>query len=238
MSFVSCRVAVMTFASVLAISCSAAPVGLTPGPAKSSATPEPASAAPIATGPRLIRDGARWAVTGLSPDAAAAVEQGRLFVVRRPIAGTSDSSPVAVFRALGPANGSTVDVAEQCTALGETATAGLAVAPMAANTAHKVGACMARIVGEGENQHGERYIVLDVGTGYGLRAGDRYRILGRSISADGFVPLGLASADDGRCMIDDDPAHVDINTARCVVLAAPPDRPALKNGYAVFVARP
>ncbi len=55
---------------------------------------------PSTNRPHLIQNGPRWAVTGLSPDAAAAVEQGRLFVIQRPIPGTPDPQLIAVFRAL------------------------------------------------------------------------------------------------------------------------------------------
>ncbi len=110
--------------------------------------------------------------------------------------------------------------------------------PLASNTTGKVGVCLARIVGEGLTEDGARYVRLDVGKGYGLRGGDRYVLLGRSINAAGFVPLGLATADDGRCMIDDDPTQLGINAARCIVLALPRGKKVLESGFAVFVPRP
>jgi hypothetical protein len=73
--------------------------------------PALAPAGGTAAGPKLIRDGERWSITGLSPDAADAIEQGRLVAIQRPIPSTLDQRPIAVFRTLGRPYASTVDVA-------------------------------------------------------------------------------------------------------------------------------
>lgn len=201
--------------------------------------PQPTRTGSTQTGPKLIQDGDDWYITGLSPDAASAIEQGRLFAVSRPIPGTPDVKPVAVFVALQPPGGSTVQVGHQCTALGKEAELrpGLLAKALASNTNTKVGQCLARIVGEDTSTDGIRYIILDVGEAFGLRSLDEYKILGKSVNAAGYVPLGLATDMDGLCQIPEDPTYLKANTTRCLVLESPPDRKELRNGFVVWKSR-
>lgn len=202
-----------------------------------SSPPKPVPPTPTgaAVKPRLIRDGERWAVTGLSADAADAIDQGRLVAVLRPTPG-ADPRRIAVFRTLGRPYGSTVDVALQCAIPGEQPEPGHAVKFLASNTLEDVGPCLARIVGQGLTDGGERYVRLDVGSEY-LRPGDEYVILGTSVNAQGFVPLGLDTDYDGRCQIPADPTYLRPNTSHCMLVKAPRDRNELESGFAVFVPR-
>lgn len=177
---------------------------------------------------RLVRDGDGWFIAGLSADAAGIVEQGRIFAVMQPIAATPSMRPVAVMTALGPVVGRVVPVAPLCivpeTALRE----GLAVEALSSATEIKVGGCLARVVESGRSEHGEEYVVLNVGSGAGVSPGDQYSLLGRAVTSPGFVPLGLDSAGDGLCQIPGDTLHLKVSTSRCAVV-----RPAGGFGTAV-----
>lgn len=188
------------------------------------------------TGPKLAKDGDAWFVTGFTPGEASMVEQGRLFAVLRPIAGTSDSRPIAVIRAIGPAVGESVEVAEQCIVPSTTPEIGMEVQPLSSQTEMKVGPCLARVVDQGTDGS-RKYIVLNVGSGVGLLPGDEFAILGAAVIAEGHKPLGLDSQRDGSCQIPADQTHLKPLTARCVLTKWPDDKRVLKNGFAAWKPR-
>ena len=235
---IACTAACTAIAAAATVHCTPASSG-PEATRPSSATHTRDRDQPGPTGPTLIQDGDNWYITGLSPDAAAAIEQGRLFAASRPIPGTPDTTPVAVLVALGPPGGSTVQVGHQCTALGkeQDLRSGLSAEPLASSTNIKVGQCLARIVDEGIDTSGSRHVILDVGQAFGLRATDEYKILGKSVNASGYVPLGISTDQDGLCQIPDDPTYIKDNITRCVVLQSPPDLEQLKNGFAVWKPR-
>lgn len=189
-------------------------------------------------GLRLVRDGEAWFVTGLSADAVSIVEQGRLFAAIRPVAGTASARPVAVLTALGPALGDVVPVAPQCVVPEAGLRAGMDVVALASGTEVKVGACLARVVDQGRSEHGEAYVVLNVGVGMGVRPGDQFVLLGRAVAADGFVPLGLDSAGDGLCQVPADPMHLKVSTARCAIVHGTEGKASLAGAYVVRMREP
>jgi hypothetical protein len=176
-------------------------------------------------------------VTGLSEDAAGMVEQGKLFAVMRPIAGTSDNSGVAVMKALGPAQGRSVQVAEQCVSPKAQLVKGMRVVPLLSSTEEKIGPCIARTVGEGKTDHGEDYVVLNIGSGLGVQPGDQFLLLGQAVVAGGHVPLALDTDQDGYCQVPPDPTLLKASTARCVVVERPRGVEGLRNLFVAWMPR-
>lgn len=189
-------------------------------------------------GVRLVRDGDAWFVAGLGPNAASIVEQGRLFAATRPLTGATAARPVAVLTALGPAVGDVVPVAPRCVVPEAALREGMDVVALSSGTEIKVGACLARVVEQGRSEHGEAYVVLNVGSGVGVLPGDQFVLLGRAVTASGFVPLGLDSAGDGLCQVPEDPLHLKISTARCAIIRTPGDAANLVNTYVVWMRDP
>lgn len=202
-----------------------------PAPVRSEPAAEPVESL------RLVESDKQWFVTGLGRDAAAMLEQGRLFAVMQPIAGTSDARPIAVMRATGPAIGSTVQVAAQCVVPDASLTGGSAVVPLSSQTNVHVGPCLARVVEVGVSERGESFVILDVGRGGGVREGDQYVLLGRALSLDGHVPLGLDTDADGLCQVGADPMFLKHTTARCIVVEAPGGHPPAKHSFAAWMQR-
>lgn len=209
-----------------------------PGPSSvEPKSPEPEPKPGHADGLRLVQSDGSWYVTGMSPDAASMVEQGRLFAALHPIKGTPDLRAVAVLKTLGPAVGSSVQVAPQCIAPPATLAAAISIKPLAFNTEEKVGPCLARVVDTGTDERGEAYVLLNVGAGVGVEPGDQYVLLGKAVVADGNTPLALDTDHDGLCQVPANPMHLKPSTARCVVIKNLPDRKELKNTFAAWMPR-
>lgn len=207
--------------AALALACAASP-------------PAPPAASP---GLRLVESEGAWYVTGMHRDAAGLVAQGDLFAALRPIAGTPDAHAVAVLKALGPAVGTSVQVAPQCVAPGASLAAAMPVRPLSAHADERVGPCLARVIATGTSERGEPYVVLNVGAGAGLVPGDQFLLLGHAVVADGPAPLALDTDRDGLCQVPANPLHLKATTARCVVVKRPPDRPELRNSAAAWMPR-
>ena len=196
----------------------------------------PCPPAPTEPQPRLMRERDAWYVTGLGPWAARMIQRGYLFAAYRPLRDGA-RSPVAVLRAVGPAapGSATVRLVPQCQVLDDALEAEQAVEPIDATGSIKVGQCLARIVSQNASPP---YVILDVGRAERLRPGDQYLILGQPLAQPGFVPLGLDTERDLRCLISEAPAGRKLITTRCMLDRPLPTDVSLTNGYAVFAPRP
>jgi hypothetical protein len=202
--------------------------------ASEAPTPEAGEAG---EGLRLVASAGQWFVSGFGPDAAAMLEQGRLFAVTEPIDGTEDARPIAVMRALGPAQGRSVQVAAQCIVPGAVLTASAGVVPLSSQANVHIGPCLARVVEVAVSERGETYVILDVGRGVGVQEGDQYLLLGRAVSVDGHVPLGLDTDGDGLCQVPADPMHLKDTTTRCIVVESPSGCSPVENSFAAWMQR-
>lgn len=224
--------------SVLALAlaaCEPAPIATQPPAVEAESEPEVPPEPPKA-GLRLVGSEGSWYVTGLSDDAVVAIEQSQLFTVIQPIPGSlGDTKAIAVMRAVGPAHGHSVEVARQCLAPGVELAVDAGVELLRAGTARKVGPCLAKVVETGMSERGEDYVVLNVGSGLGVRPGHQYRLLGEAVTEDGPRPLGLDTKNDGICQIPEDPMHLQETTAVCVITTWPQGKRELKNSYAAWM---
>lgn len=208
-------------------------------PAETEAPPRLAPSEPSApeAGLRLVQSDGAWFVTGLSEDAAALVEQGKLFAVMRPIEGTSDSRGVALMKALGPAQGRSVQVAEQCLSPKARLVKDMRVVPILSTTERKIGPCIGRTVEEGQTDRGEAYVVLNIGSGVGVQPGDQFILLGQAVVAGGHVPLALDTDHDGYCQVPPDPTLLKATIAVCMVVERPRGVESLRSLFVAWMPR-
>lgn len=207
-------------------------------PTASPRAPEPAATTTPAPPhePHLEQLGARWYITDLDPISTQIVARSSLFAAVHPKEGL-----VAVLKVLdrGSRDSHRIEVVPVCRSLkvpSPAALVGLGVEPLSPTGDARVDQCLVRVVDESGPDDANPFVILDVGGGEQIKPGDEYVLLGDPVCQDGFVPLGLDTARDGRCLIApaDGPAK---NISRCDILQRPPGLGTLKNRYALFVSR-
>lgn len=207
-------------------------------PTTSPRSPEPA-ASPAPAPPRephLEQLGERWYITELDPISTQIVARSSLFAAVDP-----EEGRVAVLKVLdrGLPGSRRIEVVPVCRSLKvprPSGLVGLGVEPLSPTGDARVDQCLVRVVDESDPDDSEKYVMLDVGGGEQIKPGDEYVLLGDPVCQDGFVPLGLDTTRDGRCLIapSNGPAK---NVSRCDILQEPPGGGTLKNRYALFVSR-
>ncbi|MEX1367865.1 MAG: hypothetical protein AB1Z98_32350 [Nannocystaceae bacterium] len=207
-------------------------------PASSSRPPEePTRPAPADDRePHLVQLGQRWYITDLDPISTQIVSRSSLFAAVDPQQGR-----VAVLKVLGrgTADSHRIEVVPVCRSFKvpqPSDLVGLGVEPLSPTGDAQVDQCLVRVVDESSPDNPQQFVVLDVGGGEQIKPGDEYALLGDPVCQDGFVPLGLDTARDGRCQIAPSDGPVK-NISRCDIVKRPPGEGTLKNRYALFIPR-